>query len=177
MAGVEGNLLFTTHLKGDGGDGGQDDIFCAVFTGGSVLAYTGSNPGDPTDWSLLGHYQIGRPMSRLSYVRADDDVYIITDRGYEALSVMAKVGDSYSADMLFSKKIQLEVSERIQEVGENISWRICIFPKQQMGLFQVPRTGAARTNQSRVTGTSYTPLPSSVTGCWQPSASHHRLSR
>ena len=146
VAGIQGNLLYTTHLKGDGGDGGQDDIFLAVFRGGSVLAYSGSNPSDPTDWELIGHYQIGRPVSRMAYLRADDDVWAITHRGYEQLSRMAKFGDSYSQKELVSNKIQLEVNERIQELGDDDDWRVAIFPKYQMAMFTVPRSGLARVN-------------------------------
>ena len=144
VTGIEGNLVFTSHLKGDGGDGGQDDIFVAVFAGGDMLAYSGSAPGDPTDWALVGRFRIGRPLSRLAYMAAEDDLYIITDRGYEQASKLVAYGDLYAENALFSSKIQLEVNERIQELGANIDWRIWRYPKEQMMFFQVPRSGSAR---------------------------------
>lgn len=143
-AGLVGNLLFTTHLKGDGGDGGADDVFIAVFEGGDVLAYSGSDPGDPTDWSLIGRYRFGRPLDRLAYLPAEDDVYVITDRGYEALSRMLQYGESYSDGAIVSNKIQLEVTDRIIEIGPNSGWRISRYPREQMMIFTIPRTGEAR---------------------------------
>lgn len=142
---LEGKLMFTTHLKGDGGDGGADDVFLAIFEGGDVLAYSGSDPGDPTDWSLIGRFRIGRPLGRFCYLAAEDDVYIITDRGYEALSKMVSYGDTYSESQLLSSKIQLEVSDRIAELGDDDDWRIIRYPREQMIMFLVPRNGTART--------------------------------
>ena len=138
VAPVRGNLVLTCHLKGDGGDGGQDDVFVAVFADGDVLAYTGSNPSDPTDWALIGHYKVGRPLSRLSYVQADDDVYLLTDRGYEQLSRMVAMGDSTARSKIFSDKIQEEVLTQIDQYGENIDWRIVIHQRGQMLIVTVP---------------------------------------
>lgn len=140
VAAVSGNLVFTTHLKGDGGDGGNDDMFIAVFAAGDVLAYSGSNPSDPTDWALVGHYKIGRPLSRLSYVAADDDVYVITDRGYEQMSRVMSSGSSTEQGALLSDKIQLAVIDQIETYGENIDWRCVVHQKGQMLIMTVPAT-------------------------------------
>jgi hypothetical protein len=144
VAPVRGNLLFTAHLKGDGGDGGQDDVFLAVFTSGNVLAYTGSNPGDSTNWSLLGNYRIGRPLGRLAYVQADDDVYVATDRGYSKLSELSKFGDTAPEKLLISDKISSAASDDIKLVGESIDWRMFVYPKGQMLIVISPLSGTAR---------------------------------
>ena len=144
VAGIEGALLYTTHLKGDGGDGGADDVFIAMFTGGDALAYSGSDPGDPTDWSLIGKFKVGRPLGRLAYIAAEDDIYAITSRGYEQLAKMVAYGDSYAESTLLSNKIQLEVSNRVSELGYDEGWRIGRYPKGQMLMFSIPRIGNAR---------------------------------
>lgn len=144
VAAVEGNLCFTTHLKGDGGDGGTDDVFIAVFKGGSVLAYAGSDPGDPTDWSLIGHFQIGRPLSRLAHLRTADDVIVITDRGYEALAKMIRYGEGYRQAELFSAKIQRVVSANVDSIGSTDDWRVFVYPKGQMLMFLIPRSVSVR---------------------------------
>jgi len=138
VASVRGNLVFTTHLKGDGGDGGNDDVFVAVFADGDVLTYAGSNPGDATDWALIGHYRIGRPLSRLGFAAANDNVYIITDRGYERLSEVVKYGDSTPQRALLSYGIQKAVSESVQSIGATDDWRINIYQRGQMLIVTVP---------------------------------------
>lgn len=138
VASIEGNLVFTSHLKGDGGDGGQDDLFVAVFAGGDALVYTGSNPGDANDWSILGHYKIGRPLSRFSYTRADDDLYVITNRGYEQLSQVVKTGRSTPDELLLSRRIQNAVTDEIKSIGADSGWRLTIYPRGQMLIVTVP---------------------------------------
>lgn len=144
VASIRGNLLFTTHLKGDGGDGGTDDIFLAVFEGGDVIAYTGSDPGDATNWGKLGHYRIGRPLSRLGYAELDDDVYIATERGYAKMSELSKFGDTAPERLLVSNKIQAAVTADIKSAGETIDWRMTLYPKGQMFIVTSPLSGTAR---------------------------------
>jgi hypothetical protein len=144
VASIRGNLMFTTHLKGDGGDGGADDIFLAIFAGGDVIAYMGSDPGDSANWQLVGHYHIGRPLGRLAYVRADDDVYVATNRGHAKLSELSKFGDTAPEKLLISNKIQQAVSDDIASVGESINWRLVVYTKGQMLIVTSPLTGTAR---------------------------------
>lgn len=144
VASIEGNLVFTASLKGDGGTGGQDDVFVAVFEGGDALAYVGSNPGDPTDWALIGHYKIGRPLGRLAYTAADDDIYVVTDRGYERLSEVTKYGRSLPEQRLLSNRIQGAVADIIKSSGASLSWRVCLYQRGQMLLVLAPSSGARR---------------------------------
>jgi hypothetical protein len=144
VSSIRGNLSFTTHLKGDGGDGGQDDVFLAVFESGDALAYTGSDPSDPTNWQMVGHYHIGRPLSRLSYLRADDDVYIATNRGLVKMSELTKFGDTAPDKMFATDKVQGAYLEDIETVGESIDWRVSLYPKGQMMMITSPLTGTAR---------------------------------
>lgn len=144
VAPVRGNLLFTTSLKGDGGEGGANDLFCAVFEGGDVLTYAGTNPSDAANFNKVGHYHIGRPLGRFAYTKADDDVYVLTNRGYEKLGEISKFGDSAPEKMLLSAKIQLAVSDDIASVGESADWRVMVYPKGQSLIVTVPKTGTAR---------------------------------
>jgi hypothetical protein len=141
---IKGNLKFTTSLKGDGGEGGANDVFIAVFDGGDVLAYSGTNPSDPTNWNKLGHYKIGRPLGRLAYVQGDDDVYVVTTRGYEKISELVKFGDVAPSRLLLSAKIQGAVTEDIKTIGTSDDWRITVYPRGQMLIVTTPRNGDAR---------------------------------
>ena len=80
------NVMFMTSMTRDGG-AGPDDF--AVFVGedGKVAVYQGSNPGDATDWSLVGVYQIGKPVSKDGWIKSgnqvivacEDDFYVLPD--------------------------------------------------------------------------------------------------
>lgn len=144
VSSVKGNLVLTTHLKGDGGDGGNDDMFVALFASGDVLAYTGSNPGDAENWSLKGHYRIGRPLSRFGIVDTDDDVVITTSRGYVKLSQVLRYGNALPDKLLLSDQIQQAVTEAVDILGESDGWRAFMYPKGQMLIVTVPGVNDAR---------------------------------
>lgn len=141
---VKGKLMLLATITGDGGEGGNDDIFLAIFSGGTVIAYTGSDPGDVEAWRLLGTYKIGRPLSRFGVMETDADVIVLTTRGYEQLGRMLKSGDSAKEADLISAKIQRAVQEEIKSIGPDDGWRIFIHPVGQMLMVVVPRTGDAR---------------------------------
>jgi hypothetical protein len=68
----------------DGGSG-PDDFATFIMNDGKVVVYQGSNPGDATNWSHVGTYQIGKPTGRRCavaagaehYVMCEDDVYVL----------------------------------------------------------------------------------------------------
>lgn len=141
---LRGHLMIVTHLKGDGGDGGQDDIFIAIFSEGDVLAYVGSDPGDPNNWQLLGHYRMARPLSRFGIVESEDDIYLITARGYVKLSEVLKSGAATPDRYMLSSRIQQAVTAQIANIGVSTGWRMMLHPRGQMLVVTVPGAAEAR---------------------------------
>jgi hypothetical protein len=160
---TSGNLMLLGAIHGDGGDGGSDDIFVAVFEGGTVVAYTGSDPGDANSWALLGVFHIGRPLSRFGILNAGDDLYILTSRGYEPIARMVRSGLVAEQSRLLSDRIQLAVSEEIQSVGNNDDWKFHLYAPGQMFIVTIPRVGTARRHHVRNINTGrwcrFTELP------------------
>jgi hypothetical protein len=70
----------------DGGSG-PDDFAAFVGETGKVAVYQGDDPGDANNWSLVGVYKIGRPLSRSAYVQfgqqlvvlCEDDFYFLPE--------------------------------------------------------------------------------------------------
>lgn len=149
VSSFKGNLMLLGRLKGDGGDGGNDDIFLAIFEEGDVIAYTGSDPDDPLNWSMLGKYHIGKPLSRFGIIDADDDLYLLTSRGYEKLGDLAKYGNSAPQRLILSYKIQQAVQDDINFVGVSDDWRLHLWPGGQMLIGNVPRPSTGRCYHAR----------------------------
>lgn len=140
----KGNLKVLARLKGDGGDGGNDDVFLAIFEGGDVVAYTGSDPSDPLNWSLLGQYKIGNPLSRFGIVDGDDNCYLLTSAGYVKLGEIAKYGQSAPERLAMSAKIQPAVLDDVSFIGPSDDWKCHIWPGGQMFIVNVPRPASSR---------------------------------
>jgi hypothetical protein len=78
-------LLFGAQWSLDAGDGlNQKCVF--VSTTGEVAIYEGTDPSDPTKWSLQGVYSITRPLGPRAWMQAGGDLLIATDDGIVPLS-------------------------------------------------------------------------------------------
>jgi len=80
-----GKLISIANWSIDAGDG-PDDYIAFFTTSGDVIVYRGSDPGDATDWFIIGIYQIGKPVNSRGVVASGGDIFVITEHGYISLS-------------------------------------------------------------------------------------------
>lgn len=80
-----GSLLAGATWSSDSGDGMDDR--CVFFTDrGEVAVFSGSNPGDISNWSLDGVFQIGRVLGPRAFERIGGDLVFATETGLIPLS-------------------------------------------------------------------------------------------
>lgn len=80
-----GKLLMAGSFSSDSGDGLDDR--CAFITDqGEVAIYAGTDPGDANAWTLVGIYEIGKPLGPKAWIRAGGDWVIATREGMVPLS-------------------------------------------------------------------------------------------
>lgn len=79
-----GSLLFGAAWSGDSGDG-MDDRCAFVTDQGEVAVYQGTNPSSLGEWSLVGRYDMGRPIGSQT-LKIGGDVMIATADGIVPLS-------------------------------------------------------------------------------------------
>lgn len=65
----------------------EDDLFCVVTDTGEVLIYSGDNPGSTT-WSLIGRYQIPKPVSERAFFYSGADLLVVTQIGVISIGKM-----------------------------------------------------------------------------------------
>lgn len=142
VQGFHGELMVLTALTGDGGQGGSEDLFVAIFSSGDVAVYSGSFPG-ADNWTKIGTYKIGRPMSRFAHTVYGSDIIIVTSRGYESLQRSMREGEGIRLRAMLSDKISGEVGKRLR-VGPRPDWRIEVHEPSRMMIFQVPINNNSR---------------------------------
>lgn len=77
-----GSLLWGQSWSLDSsGDGGLSAQNVFVTTEGEVASYQGLSPEDAASWSIVGVYQIGRPLGKKAWIRAGGDLIIATTLG------------------------------------------------------------------------------------------------
>lgn len=134
VQGFEGRLMFVTALTGDGGDGGNEDLFIAVFSSGDVAIYSGSFPGDD-NWNKIGTYKIGKPMSKHAHAQYGSDVIVATTRGYESLQRSTRDGEAIRLRSMLNDKIH-EMTKPLLALGPNANWRLHIHKSGRQMIFQ-----------------------------------------
>lgn len=75
-----GALLFGATWSLDSGSG-LDDVCLFVSTNGEIAVYEGTDPSSASTWSLVGVYEIGRPIDKHAFFKAGGDLAIITSDG------------------------------------------------------------------------------------------------
>ena len=131
-----GNLIAMATWNIDAGDG-VDDLALFMMSSGEVIVYQGSDPSDATNWSLVGVYRIGSPISVRGIKKVAGDVVIITDQDFVFFSQVFKAGGA----ILSQSKLSGAAVKAVQSYRGNYGWEIELYPQASTGswlLFNIP---------------------------------------
>jgi len=131
-----GNLVAMATWNHDGGDG-VDDYALFIMSSGEAILYDGSDPGDATNWNLIGTYRIGSPISTRGIKKVAGDVVIITDQDFVFFSQVFKSGGLITSQHNLSGA----AIESVQSYRSNYGWEVAMHPQNSTGswlLFNVP---------------------------------------
>ena len=130
-----GNLLAMGTWTQDGGDG-IDDLAAFIMTSGEVIVYAGGDPGDATDWALVGIYRIGLPLHQRAILKTGGDLIIATIDDYVSLSGVLRTGQVGNAS-----KLSGAVTVAATDSGQgSFGWQATLYRKGNMILFNVPES-------------------------------------
>lgn len=125
-----GNLISMMTWNLDGGNG-VDDYAVFLMSSGDVLLYQGS---DPSTWSLLGTYKIGRPIAIRGAKKVAGDVVIITDQDFVFFSEVFKNDGAVTQ----RGKLSGAAIDAVNSYSSNYGWEVALYPKGGWLLFNVP---------------------------------------
>lgn len=117
------------------------DLFFACSSQGEILFYSGSYPGDAA-WTLVARFVIGKPMSYRSFVRVDNDVWIITEQGVVPISALFQVGASHALDTV-GDKINPLLSYYASNIGFSHLWHGIHNPIDALVYIVIPMGGSS----------------------------------
>lgn len=116
---------------------GIDDLAVFIFSTGETLVYSGSDPGDVNDWSLIGKFQIGEPLGPRAHAKVGGTEIILTRDGYVDLSAALKDG-RYSEKSAYSAKIIRASKNAPAQYGSFMGWEAVLYPAGQLFIVNVP---------------------------------------
>lgn len=128
-----GNLVTVQSISRDSGSG-QDDLIAFFMSSGEVLVYQGGDPGDAADWSLLGKYKAGAPISIRGAVEYKGDVLVFTKADAQSLNQMMAEGGFNNQPT----KLSGAVADASRKYFANYGWQAILYPRGNLILFNVP---------------------------------------
>lgn len=141
-----GYLMAIGTWTRDGGSG-LDDFLVAITSEGEVFIYQGSDPSTADDWSLVGIFEIGRPLGRRCMGTYRNDLAILTYDGFIPLSQVLSLDRQNIAAVAISSNINPTFTTSAQQYGTIFGWEFCFYAKQNMGILNIPVIAGSQTQQ------------------------------
>lgn len=134
-----GEILFGATWSTDGGSGLSDNWVVATNQG-EVAIFQGGYPGD-AEWTLVGRYDIGRPLGKNAIMRAGGDLLVATTEGLPSLN---KAISSDRASLTIDS-VSAPIQDQWQYYAANRStavWSITKWPAKGYALVGISTSGA-----------------------------------
>lgn len=115
-----------------------DDYIAFISSRGQVVVYTGTNPADSTLWTLVGIYDLGRPLGRRCYFKVTGDLAIISVDGVYSMNAMLSTDRSAANRNTITQTIQNAMSTAASLYGNNFGWQLISYPPSSLAILNVP---------------------------------------
>jgi len=130
----------------DAGDG-LDDLFVAVSSEGELLIYAGTDPATSTTWSLVGVYNIGKPIGRRCLYRVGGDLLVVNEDGILPVSTAIKIDRAVAGQKSITAKIRQAYVLAVRRAAAVRGWEIVAHPLLNLALLNVPGSSSVPTQQ------------------------------
>ena len=137
-----GSLAFGATWSGDSGDG-MDDRCVFVSDLGEVAVYDGYDPGDLSGWSLIGRYDIGRPVGT-QVMQAGGDLLISTVDGLIPMSAVVTKDPSALSMSAVTRPIEPSWRRAVAQ-NETTAFQLLKWQREAMGIVGLPAAAGAET--------------------------------
>jgi hypothetical protein len=109
---------------------GPNEYCVFISTEGEVAVYSGSDPGNASDFALVGVYQIGKPLGKNAWIKSGGDVLIATVDGLTPLS-QAFQRDRQQLTLVSASK-PIEDLWRAVAAATGAGWTLTLWPEQNL---------------------------------------------
>jgi hypothetical protein len=131
----------------DAGDG-PDDYAVFVSSRGEVAIFRGTDPDNaPTDWALVGVFNMGAPIGRRCLTQVGADVAIICIDGVVPLSKVMIFERAAVAKVTLTQNIQRVMNESARAYGDNFGWQLMSYPRGTRAILNIPVSENAEQRQ------------------------------
>lgn len=150
--GGELNAIDTWTL--DAGEG-IDDYWVACTDQGELIVYKGTDPTSDATWTMVGRWELGRPLGRRCFIKYAGDLLYLAEDGVWPLS-KAVISGQIQPRVAVTDKIVNAMSTAAGLYFTNFGWQMVFHPKVPFVLVNIP-VGAGLQEQY---------VMNTITGAW-----------
>jgi hypothetical protein len=151
-----GYLMAGTTWTRDGGSG-PDDYQVFISSEGQVAVYAGTDPSSSNSWSIVGVFNVPKPIGRRCFARLGGDVLLITIEGVFPLSQLLPVDQSKASRVAITENINPAFNADALSHSSKFGWEICVYPGGTRLVVNIPTTELAVAKQY---------VMNTITGAW-----------
>ncbi len=115
-----------------------DEYIAFITSRGEVIVYQGTDPSTAETWSLVGRYQVGRPVSERCFCRISGDLLIITVDGVIGMSQMLSTDRAAANRVSLTSTIMNAMSTAAFLYNQHFGWQIIEFAFGTLFFINVP---------------------------------------
>lgn len=125
---------------------GADDHAVFLTSEGEIAVYTGTDPGDSNNWSLVGVYALGRPLSRKCMCKLGGDLLLVLRDGIFSVA-SAMQSSSIDRTPAITNRVANAWQDTAQRMESQFGWMACLFKDGPFLLCNIPNTLATTSVQ------------------------------
>lgn len=122
-----GYLVGGARLTLDGGVG-PDDFALYLTNEGQVALYQGLDPSDANNWSLVGVYNLPKPIGDRCLIEDGTDVLVLTEAGIFPLTQVLRQPVDKQGQVSLARKIAPTLAGSAKSYGANFGWQPITYP-------------------------------------------------
>lgn len=131
-----GFLMAMATWSFDAGNG-PDDYAVFMTSEGEAIVFRGANPGDATDWFLVGTFFVGRPIGRRCFTKLGGDVILLVEEGAFPLS-QALLTASIDKTKALTNRIELAFQQQARLFAPVFGWEAIVYKNQGAVIVNIP---------------------------------------
>jgi hypothetical protein len=142
-----GGIMECVTWTRDSGEG-IDDLFIVLMESGETIVYQGTDFA--SDFSMIGRFDLGQPLSIRGSCNLASDRVIITKDGYINLSTALSQARINQSNNIGHKIVNL-ATNRTSRHADNYGWELKFLPSESMLVVNIPiDTGATASDNSYI---------------------------
>jgi len=141
-----GNILEVRTISRDAGNG-PDDYAAFILDTGEIIIYQGSDPGDATNWSLVGKYMAPPLIAKGCAHEFGGDVLILTRVDLLKLSDVIRYSSEAGGFNIAPSKLTGDIKSDYTTYGTNYGWQVTTHPSGGWIVINVPEVSGSDYHQ------------------------------